>query len=298
MEAAVQTSEIKYAKAKRISLKKDAILNERWVQQRIAEDPSILGLGDLTLVHKELPVPSGGRLDLLLKDDDGWYAVEVQLGATDPSHIIRAIEYWDFVKEQNPGGDHFAVLVAEDVTHRFRNVLPHLSVPLVVIQMQALEVGAQRTLVFTTIENRSAHRNDTADTSGPADRAYWEKKASDALRIVDDVFALIQKSDANFQIGYNLNYIQINKAGRIFVWFGPRTAYTRIGVKMERTAESEELRAQLEAAGLEVQYSAVGKSGPSYRVIVNNDEFSKHASAIDSLISLALEPWNEGHPGL
>ncbi|QDU75369.1 hypothetical protein Pan97_23990 [Bremerella volcania] len=38
-----------YAKFETLSLKGHAELNERWVQDRIAEDPSILGLGDLVL---------------------------------------------------------------------------------------------------------------------------------------------------------------------------------------------------------------------------------------------------------
>ena len=40
-------------------------------------------------------------MDLLLKnpDDDSMYEVELQLGATDESHIIRTIEYWDKAKK-------------------------------------------------------------------------------------------------------------------------------------------------------------------------------------------------------
>lgn len=53
-------------KLKPISLKRSESLNERWVQEQIAEDPSMLGLGDLQLVDKERPQPNAGRLDLLL----------------------------------------------------------------------------------------------------------------------------------------------------------------------------------------------------------------------------------------
>ncbi len=35
---------LKYVKPERISLKSDSQFNELWVQERIAEDPSILGL--------------------------------------------------------------------------------------------------------------------------------------------------------------------------------------------------------------------------------------------------------------
>jgi len=70
-------------------------LNEKWVQKIIGDDPSILGLGDLILKDKERVQPRAGRLDLLLQDSDSArrYEVEIQLGKTDESHIIRTIEY-------------------------------------------------------------------------------------------------------------------------------------------------------------------------------------------------------------
>jgi hypothetical protein len=38
---------MKYVKPERLFLSDHPELNERWVQERIAEDPSLLGLGDL-----------------------------------------------------------------------------------------------------------------------------------------------------------------------------------------------------------------------------------------------------------
>ena len=71
--------------------------DERWLQNEIAQDPSILGLGDLERFRKERKQSSGGRVDLILveKAADTMYEVEIMLGATDPSHIIRTLEYWD-----------------------------------------------------------------------------------------------------------------------------------------------------------------------------------------------------------
>jgi hypothetical protein len=42
-----------YVKFEKLSLKSHSGFNERWVQDRIAEDPSILGLGDVILKDKE-----------------------------------------------------------------------------------------------------------------------------------------------------------------------------------------------------------------------------------------------------
>jgi hypothetical protein len=59
-----------YVKLERVSLKNHPELDERWVQARIAEDPAILGLGELVLKDKERIQPRAGRLDLLLQDPD------------------------------------------------------------------------------------------------------------------------------------------------------------------------------------------------------------------------------------
>jgi hypothetical protein len=79
-------------------------LDERWLQDRMAEDASLLGLGDLVLKDRERPQPRAGRLDLLLQDAEAnkRYEVEVQLGRTDEAHIIRTIEYWDIERKRYP----------------------------------------------------------------------------------------------------------------------------------------------------------------------------------------------------
>ena len=144
-----------YVKPEKISIKNNPELNEAWVQDLIADDPGIIGLGDLVLRDKERMQPRAGRLDLLLQDPDTQrrYEVEVQLGATDESHIIRTIEYWDIEKKRYPQYDHCAVIVAEDITSRFLNVISLFNgtMPLIAIKMTAFKVGDNTTLVFTTI---------------------------------------------------------------------------------------------------------------------------------------------------
>ncbi len=72
---------------------KEAGFDEGWLQDQIWENPACLGLGELEGVTKERAISSGGRLDILLKNplDDSMFEVEVMLGETDPSHIIRTI---------------------------------------------------------------------------------------------------------------------------------------------------------------------------------------------------------------
>jgi len=112
-------------KLQSVSLRRSDRLSEKWVQDQIADDPSILTLGDLIVKDKERMQPSAGRLDLLLQDPETLkrYEVEIQLGSTDESHIIRTIEYWDIERKRYPQYEHAAVIVAEEITSRFLNVI-------------------------------------------------------------------------------------------------------------------------------------------------------------------------------
>ena len=91
-----------YTPHERFSLKNQPEYTERWLQDLIADNPAILGLGDLVLRDRERSQPRAGRLDLLLQDPDTKrrYELELQLVATDEAHIIRTIEYWDIERKR------------------------------------------------------------------------------------------------------------------------------------------------------------------------------------------------------
>lgn len=57
-----------YVPIRRVPLKKHPLYNEKWLQDRIVEDPGSLNLGELDVKDVERVQPSAGRLDLLLFD--------------------------------------------------------------------------------------------------------------------------------------------------------------------------------------------------------------------------------------
>ena len=57
-----------YTKHERIVLKGHAEYTEKWLQDRIAEDPAILALGDVELLDRERQQDRADRLDLLIAD--------------------------------------------------------------------------------------------------------------------------------------------------------------------------------------------------------------------------------------
>src|SRR5207249_3663808 len=104
------------------------------------------------------------------------------LGATDESHVIRTIEYWDIERRRYPAYDHCAVLVAEDITTRFLNVLSLFAgtIPFIAIQLSALQVDDQVVLHFVRVLDRVALRTDDEgeETVSVVDRNYWNIRSS------------------------------------------------------------------------------------------------------------------------
>lgn len=172
---------MKLVRPEKLNLLTHKELNETWVQKVIADDPTILGLGDLILKDKERIHPKAGRLDLLLQDAESKrrYEVEIQLGKVDESHIIRTIEYWDIERKRYPQYDHCAVIIAEDITSRFLNVIGLFNgfIPLIAIQMSAYQFSENEvSLIFTTVldEVNLGLVEEDEETKEVTDRNYWE----------------------------------------------------------------------------------------------------------------------------
>src|SRR6266568_1606917 len=83
----------KVAKAVPVSLR-EAGVTESWLESHIESDPTILRLGDVAIIERQRRQEKAGRLDLLLEDESGdkRYEVELMLGSTDESHLIRTFE--------------------------------------------------------------------------------------------------------------------------------------------------------------------------------------------------------------
>jgi hypothetical protein len=169
-------------------------LDESWLQKQIAQDTSLLGLGELDLVKREKIQPRGGRIDFLMADPDGEtrYQIEVMLGATDESHIMRTIEYWDIERQRYPALEHRAVIVAEEITARFFNVIKLLNraVPLVAIQLSAFRFGDEIVLHPTRVLDTYEFGAEPEEEEGAeqVDLAYWQKKTNpESLRVVEAI---------------------------------------------------------------------------------------------------------------
>jgi len=283
-----------YVKHERISLKNNPEFNETQIQGIIANDPSILGLGDLILKDKERIQPHAGRLDLLLQDEDSTkrWEVEVQLGKTDESHIIRTIEYWDIEKKRYPQYDHCAVIIAEDITSRFLNVISlfHGAIPLIAIQMSAVKVGDKVSLIFTKVldQTQIGLIDEDEEESELTDRTYWEqlRGTKKTVSMADDALALINSFAPGLVLKYNKFYIGLARDGQPdnFVIFRPQRNAMRLEL---RIAKSDDVEKKIDAAGL-VMLDYDARWG-RYRLKLDIGDVKKHDVFLTELLKLAQQ---------
>lgn len=273
-----------------VSLKNHPLYSEKWLQGLVVQDTSLLGLGALEVRGIERRQPRAGRLDLLLSDPETHtrYTVELQLGATDESHIIRTIEYWDVERNRYPTYDHVAVIVAEDITSRFLNVISlfNRAIPLIAIQMNALEVAGVMTLHATKVLDLAPLGTEEEDDPGmAADRDYWINRGSvDSVALADRMLELVNEVSPGMDLKYNKHYIGLARNGSAdnFAVFRPRRKHLGCSFRIPR---SDVTTAFIESSGLD--YMEYEERGGFYRVQVRDEDLPLRREALLRLIRQA-----------
>jgi hypothetical protein len=284
---------LKYIITKAFSLKASKEHDEKWLQALLAEDESILGLGSVEHVESERRQNNGGRLDLMFQDEAGdvRYCVELQLGATDEAHIIRTLEYWDNERSRNPHIEHIAVIVAEDITTRFLNVISlfNKAVPLIAIQLNAFEVngsiGINCVKVLDLAQNMG-WEDDNTSAKAVTDRAYWEKRATPkTLKFTDEYFGFVKEvvSDSLLELKYNKHYIGMahNGVADNFLSFKPRKQGALVQF---RIPHDEELTARIDENLDFVSYNTRWRQ---YIIRFTEASFRENQPLIKELVQLA-----------
>ena len=271
-----------------------ANVTEKMVQEQIADDPSILELGKLELRDKERIQAHSGRLDLLLQDPETLkrYEVELQLGATDETHIIRTIEYWDIERKRYPQYEHTAVIVAEDITSRFLNVIQLFngSIPLVALKMTAFKVNDAIALTFVKVldEMTLGLVDEDEPKAEPTTRESWETKASKkTLTDTDQLLKLVKEVQPKAALNYNKHYIglEIDGASRNFVAFRPKRAHVIMEFKLPD--QGEEMKGRIEEAGMRtVAYDSQFRF---FRISIDRLDLDQQRDVLLDLIRQAWE---------
>ncbi len=281
-------------KPAKVLLANHPTIKEGWIRDRIADEPSILNLGDIILKDKERIQPKAGRLDLLLQDtySNRRYEVEIQLGDTDESHIIRTIEYWDIERKRYPQYDHCAVLIAENITSRFLNVISLFNghIPLIAIQMNAYKFNDDIALIFTTVlDEVSLGLEEEDEEEVVTDRNYWIKRGTDkTVEMVDEMLKIIKEFAHKFELKYNKFYIGLTEDGQAnnFVSFVPRKTALNLNIRLPLSTDIQE---KIEKAGIDdIGYD---KKWNNYRLRLLKGDVTKHKELLTELFRKSFENW-------
>lgn len=289
---------MQHIKLKKISLKNHPTINERWLQDVISKDPSLLGLGELVVRDKERRQAGAGRLDLLLQDPESKvrYEVEIQLGATDESHIIRTLEYWDIEKKRYPQYEHTAVIIAEDITSRFLNVISLFNgyIPLIALQVSAYEHPEGISLSFTKVLDavRLGAVGEDEEVAEPTDRNYWEiqRSTKETMKLVDQIAQITQSFDPSLQVSYNKHYIGfwLNGSAYNFAIMRPRRSVMLLELKINH----EEMQAIIDeflGEDSELDIMEYDHRWGRSRIRLTTSDLNKNQEIIKHLLKQAYE---------
>ena len=282
---------LKYVKGTRLWLKGHPEVSEAWLRNLIAEDPSVLGLGALELKASERSQPHAGRLDLLLQNSKTAkrFVVEITLGRVDESHVVRCMEYWDTERKRFPSYPHCAVLVAEEVTARFLNILQIINgvVPIVVLQVSAMQVGSQVVLSFTRLLDELALGTELEDDPGTRNRSWWQARSSGAaLKLLDECLSLVRELDPALKPSYLKQYIGVsrNNHPNNFVTFRPLRHGLRVEVRAGNLRWFEE-RFQ----GGHLDCLSIDRRWRGLRFVLNPGEVAENEKLLKSLLRAAYK---------
>lgn len=282
---------MKIEKAVKVSMRSNPDLNEKWLQDQIAQDPSLLNLGDLILKDFERKQASRGRLDLLFEDPGGEtrYTVELQLGATDETHIIRTIEYWDIERNRYPNYEHVAVIVAEEITSRFFNVISlfNRQIPIIAIQMSVLKIANVLTLHATTVLDLVQRPEEDEVEYIVADRDYWLKYSSlETMQNLDKIYEFIKEVDPEIEISYKVGYCGISRNGKAnnYILCKPRKNHIGFNFKIPKSEKNDAL---IEELGFSiVDYK---RRYGRYVIILKTEDLATKSNEIKKIIKMARE---------
>ena len=288
---------LNYHKAKTLSLS-EAGYDEKWLQERILEDPSMLGLGDLSVIQREKRQSAGGRLDFLMSDPETntMYEIEVMLGETDESHIIRTIEYWDIERRHWPNRDHRAVIVAEKITNRFFNVISLLNraIPVIAVQLSTQQVDDKITVNGIPVLDIYEPPEDEEGEAEPTDREWWGKHSNlESLGIVDRCVALLTVNGKGPRLTHNKYHIAMGGPRQNFCWFHPRKAQSHCHLHLKaKDGDLPAIAKQLEEAGI----SVAPHRKDMVRVIITPQEMKQHETCIRDVLKRAYTTVGGGPP--
>lgn len=214
--------------------------DERWLQDWICDDPSRLGLGNITIKEKELRqyVGKGGRLDILAYNAgiDTFYEIEIMLGECDSDHGFRVLDYWARERLKKPDSKHVAVLVAEDLSGRYKTLLETLPqyLPFIAIELKTLliksdpPIGTTFSVIFSQPDELIVKSVDEPDDGKESlslnDEESWtNSRGADFVNLTKEMHKIVNEKIGTSKLDFSAkSYISLKKGSRCWLPMWPR----------------------------------------------------------------------------
>ncbi|MDP2621322.1 MAG: DUF5655 domain-containing protein [Hyphomicrobiales bacterium] len=163
-------------------------------------------------------------------------------------------------------------------------------VPFIAIQMQALKIGENVSVVFTTVVDelsRGLVDEDEDAEAAPTDRSYWEQRATKAtVALADELLEIVKQFDLSLELKYNKFYIGLSREGQPFnfVAFRPKKNQINLDLKLP---QKEDIDLKIENAGIEtLEYN---KRWGIYRLRLTKGDVKSKTEVLKELMQLAYE---------
>jgi coenzyme F420-reducing hydrogenase alpha subunit len=161
-------------------------------------------------------------------------------------------------------------------------------VPLIAIQLSAIEVGNEVTINCVKVLDLSTSMGWEEDNTSvvSTDRQYWLKKATtETVEMADKLLTIVHEVTENksLELNYNKHYIGLASGGvaNNFISMKPRKHNVLLMVKVPRTDEVTELIEQsLELISYDNRWNL-------YQVRVTKNDLTENTAALRELISRA-----------
>jgi hypothetical protein len=271
----------------------EAGYTEKWLQDEICKSPSILKLGELEFVTREKIQESGGKLDIQLinKDEDTMYEVEVMLGATDANHIIRTIEYWDNEKRVFQKKAHIPVLIAEIITKRFFNVISLFShsIPIIAIQVSLIELEGKRALHFSKVLDSYQETQEIEQTAVSISEGDWRQDSPATLEMAKTALELLKQIFPEAKLNYVQSYVALVVNGNNYITFRTRDA-GKSEVRLWLTEARTKIAGDI-LNGVSMPFKL--KRNQHLCFTTDSKWLKEHADAFSKVAQLSKESWQE-----
>ncbi len=149
------------------------------------------------------------------------------LGECDADHGFRALDYWARERVRNPNARHVAVIVAEDLSGRYRTVIETLAqqLPLIAIEIRTLLVKSDPPVATTfpvifaqpdDLVLRPADEPEGEDNPvAPNDEASWQATKPEFAKLAREMHKLCSEKIGPTTIDFSAkSYIALKKNGK------------------------------------------------------------------------------------